>query len=143
MLVLFCVAFANELIVVFVLGEVVFVVGSFVAVVGLFSAVAAVVAMRLSKNGFEKNGESSVLLVGWSCCWVLLLSGVNVVVLTLIYLRLVVCFIVVVITAVSVVSVVVVVTVFVDACLYLWWLLWPFSAAVVGCLWCLCRCLRL
>ena len=119
MLVLFCVAFANELIVVFVLGEVVFVVGSFVAVVGLFSAVAAVVAMRLSKNGFGKIGESSVLLVGWSCCWVLLLSGVNVVVLTLIYLRLVVCFIVVVIVVSPVVSVHIVVMVFADARAYL------------------------
>ena len=126
MLVLFCVAFANELIVVFVLGEVVFVVGSFVAVVGLFSAVAAVVAMRLSKNGFEKNGESSVLLVGWSCCWVLLLSGVNVVdvlavvVLILMYLRLVVCFVIVVVVVSPVVSVYIVVTVFADACTYLW-----------------------
>ena len=59
------------------------------------------------------------------------------------YLRLVVCFVVVVITAVSVLHVVVVVTVFVASCAYLWWLLRPFSAAVVGCLWCLRRCLRL
>ena len=61
MLVLFCVACANELLVVFVLGGAVLVVGSFVAVVGLFSAVVVVVAMRLSKNGFEKVGESFVL----------------------------------------------------------------------------------
>ena len=37
-LVLICVAFANELLMLFVLGGVVLVVGSFVAVVGLFSA---------------------------------------------------------------------------------------------------------
>ena len=148
-LVLFCVVFANELLVVFVLGEVALVVGSFVAVVGLFSAVVAVVSMRLLETASEKFCESSVLLVRVGFCWVLLLSDVNVVdvsvvvVLILMYLFLVVCFVVVVVVVSPVVSTCMVVMVFAEACAYLWWLLWLWAAAVVGCLWLLYRRLRL
>ena len=137
---LFCVVFANELLVVFVFVRVVVSAG---VVVGLFAAVVVAVALMLSKRCSGKFCESFPLCIVLACCCSLLLSGVNVVVLTLMCLRLVVCFVVVVITAVSVISMVVVVVVFVASRTYLLWLLCPFSVAVVGCLWCLCRRLRL
>ena len=59
---LICVAFANELLVLFVLGGVVLVVGSFVAVVGVVSVVVAVVAMRLLEIRFGKFCDSAGFL---------------------------------------------------------------------------------